>query len=309
MREHDLRQRLERALSSLEVARATASEDPAPGRSQVRKAQQALDAVRTAIARQAADRAKALRTALAEQERLVDQLTAGAIAPREANERNRRLASRLRDLRREIAELNALATAETPPQATGQVERPPGTPTPPPPPPRPKIDLKPTPLGFCLWILVLLAAIAAPLAYRGFVRFGPPLRIEARLTDTGAIRVVCRNQTPLPVALDVPWLDEASSKPGLTEGSKRYGIVCRIREHGADDFRLIIPPLDAWIYSGIPLRAPETFTLGRDMTLELRLDLAKFAQLGAVPRSLHLALTDTSGRTVVTAEVDLPADD
>jgi len=271
----------------------------------MRKAQRALEVVRDAIARQAADRAKALRGALAEQEGLTERVTARTMEPRDANEGNRRLAAQVRELRQEIAELNALAAVQTPAQAGPHVQRPLDTPTP----PRPKINLKPTPLGFCLWVVVFVAAIAAPLAYRGFIRFGPPLRLDAILTDAGAIRVVCRNQTPLPVTLDVPWPEETSSKADPSQGSKRYGIVCRIREHGADDYRLIVPPLDAWVYSGIPLREPKTFTLGRDMTLELRLDVAKFAQLGAVPRSLRFTLTDTSGRPVATAEVELPADD
>ena len=305
MPDRDLRQRLERALSSLEEARATAREDPAAGGSQVRKAQRSLDAVRDAIARQAADRAKALRGALAEQEGLTERVTARTMEPRDANEANRRLAARIGELRQEIAELNALSATETPAQAGPHVQRPLDTPTP----PRPRIDLKPTPLGFCIWVVVFVAAIAAPLAYRGFIRFGPPLRLEAVLTEVGAVRVVCLNQTPLPVTLDVPWPEETPSKADPSEGSKRYGIVCRIREHGADDYRVVVPPLDAWVYSGMPLREPKTFTLGRDMTLELRLDVAKFAQLGAVPRSLRFALTDTSGRPVATAEVELPADD
>ena len=305
MPDRDLRQRLERALSSLEEARATAREDPAAGGSQVRKAQRSLDAVRDAIARQAADRAKALRQTLADQERLVDRVTAGTMEARDANEGNRRLAARVRELRQEIAELNALAAVETPAQPCRDVQRPLDTPTP----SRPKINLKPTPVGFCLWVVVFVAAIAAPLAYRGFIRFGAPLRLDAILTDAGAIRVVCRNETPLPVTLDVPWPEETPSKADPSEGSKRYGIVCRIREHGADDYRVVVPPLDAWVYSGMPLREPKTFTLGRDMTLELRLDVSKFARVGAVPESLRFTLTDTSGRAVATTEVELPSDD
>ena len=309
MPDRDLRQRLQRALSSLDEARATAHEDPVAGGSQVRKAQRALDAVRDAIARQAADRAKALRGALAEQEGLVERVTAGTMEPRDANEGNRRLAARVGELRQKIAELNALAAVETPAWAGGDLERPLDTPAGAPAPSRPTINLKPTPLGFCIWAVVFLAAIAGPLAYRGFIRFCPPVQIDAVLTDTGAVRVVCRNLTPRSVTFCAPWPDETSAKADPSEGSKRYGIVCRIREHGAADHRVIVPALDAWVYSGIPLRAPETFTLGPDMTLELRIDIDKLGHLGALPESLRFTLTDTTGRGVATAQVELPSDD
>ena len=309
MPDSNLRQRLQRALSSLDEARAGARKDPAAAGSKLRKAQQALDAVRDAIGRHAADRAKALRGALAEQERLVERVTAGTLEPRDANERNRPLHARVRELRKEIGELNALAALETPAQAGGEVERPLDTPAGVPTTPRLGIDLKPTPLGFCIWAVVFLAAIAGPLAYRGFIRFGAPVQIDAVFTDPGAVTVVCRNLTPRSVTFCAPWPDEMSAKPDPSEGSKRYGIVCGIREHGAADHRVIVPPLDAWVYSGIPLRAPETFILGPDMSLELRVDVDKLGQLGALPESLRFTVTDTTGRAVATAQVELPSHD
>jgi len=300
--ERDPRERLRRALSFLERARRRA--EPAS----VRQAEHALKSARAAVTRQASGHAKALRRALADQDRLAKRAAAGAIQPQEANETNRRLAARVQGLRGEVAELSALAAAQTSAQAGGFVDVPldeyagsraDG---------RPKIDLKPTPLGLCLWVVVLAAAIAGVLAYRGFIRLGPPVRIEAALDQNGVVRVVCRNRTPFAAAVHVAWPEGGSEQAETNEDTRRYGIVCRIRERGAKEERVVVPPLDAWVHGAMPLRAPEAITLGPGMSVELLLDTSAFLRVGAAPESLRLALTDANGRTAATTEVDLPDD-
>ena len=180
------KERLRHAFSFLEKAKSDET-----GPHDVKRAEALVAGIREEIQREV-ERLKDRNYAVARrQARLIEQLTAGRIKPEKANAVNRRLTVKAQTARASIADLNALLTAATSEQVGGFADLSPrkcvrgasggwvwaG------------IQLKPTRLGFVIWLIAMAAAFAGALMYLGVFRPGEGVSLEVSTPDpvTGTV--------------------------------------------------------------------------------------------------------------------------
>lgn len=214
----------------------------------LRKAEKTFRQAREALISEASTAGKALREGLETQQRLVREVAANRIAPEQANERNRELATRLSALRVQIADINALLNAQPgavaanapdlPIEEYGDRVR-----------TRPRVDLKPSRTGFIIWLLILALIGIAGVFYAGLVQLQAPVRMSvSALQPGGPFTVTVRNDGKLPTQLVVPHI---GNRDGL---NGQYALSVFVR-NPEGEFHAI-ECLDCWVYMGATLNEP-----------------------------------------------------
>ena len=258
-----------------------------------RRALDAVEALRLEVAARAGGLASELRALL---EAHAD-LEENASADTEKAQIN--LAARLAAVRESIAVCNALASAKSAADLGGPSHLsfeqyatlfPPSR--------KPHaIDLKPTPLGFVLWLLAMAVVILGVLLYRGVIFNGSAIVLDAAQTGPFTIRLTLHHSANQPVTLA---LSASNDLP-----SAQYMLTLHAREPGAETFRPVEIPPDCWHCQGNRLSGAQPMDIMPATPLELRLDLTRLAETTIFPDALRFVLTASNGRTVSTQEVTL----
>lgn len=307
----DCKERLRRALSYREKALREAAEagDEAArfaATSHAREAERLVPGIRDELSRDAGRVGEKLQKVLAQQEHLYANVAAGAVRPARANRINRKLAARIDLFRRQLAEFNTCLEATSASELGGFTDMPLAAylrtikKAP------PRISVKPTPAGFVLWIGMVAVAVVGSLYYLDYFKVVPPVALEVGEIDpaTGAIRVMCRNDSQDPILLYVPWHDPIAAETAGSDDLARYGLAVYVRERGSHEFRLFPVPVSAWTYQGRTLQESVPIEVAPRLYVNLVLDKTH-ALAGANPQALRIALLNSAGKPVVQHQIDL----
>lgn len=310
-KELDCKERLRRALSYREKAlreAAEAGDETArfAAASHVREAERLVPGIRDEVSRDAARLGEILQNTLAQQDLLVTRVAEGTLRPAKANRLNRKLAARIDLVRWQLAEFNRCLQATSSEDLGGFAEMPLGAyvraikKTP------PRIRLKPTPVGFALWIGMVALAVLGSLYYLDYFKVVPPVALEVGETDpaTGGIRVMCRNDSQAPILLYVPWHDPIVAETAGSNDLTRYGLAVYVREHNSRQFRLLPVTVSAWTYQGRTLQEGGPIEVAPHLCVNLVLD-ETHALAGTNPEAVRVALLDSDGKPVVQHQIDL----
>ncbi|NIA15826.1 MAG: hypothetical protein GWP08_17320 [Nitrospiraceae bacterium] len=287
MADTDLQTRLRHAWSYYEKAQVAMHPE------HTRRAQDAIEALKQEVAARADDLAGELR-ALLEAHADLDEQASG-----DTQEARHNLADRLAAVRQSIAVCNALASVQSAAGLGGPSHlsfeqyaalfppsRKPHT-----------IDLKPTPLGFILWLLAMAVVIVGILAYRGVILNGTGIALDAAQTGASTLRLTLHHSGAQPVTLSL------STSNGVPSG--QYALSLYAREPGAETFRPIEVPPDCWRYQGDRLSGAQPIDIMPGTPLEVRLDLTRLAETTTLPDALRFVLSGSNGRPISTQEVTL----
>ena len=307
----DCKERLRHALSYREKAlreAAKAVEEVArfAATSHAREAERLLPGIRDEVSREAGRLGERLQNTLAQRELLVARVAEGALRPAKANRLNRRLTARIDPLRRQLAEFNRCLQATSSEELGGFAEMPLAAylraikKT------TPRIPLKLTPAGFALWIGMVALAVLASLYYLDYFKVVPPIALEVGEVDpaTGAIRVMCRNDSPAPILLYVPWHDPLITQAAGFRGSNRYGLALYVREQDSRDFRLFPVAVNACTYQGRTLQETAPIEVAPHLNVNLVFDKNQ-ALAGLNAEAIRIVLVDSAGKPVVEHQINL----
>ena len=288
MTDTDLQTRLQHAWSYREKAQAASHPQ------HLRRAQNVIEDLRKEVAARAGDLAGELRVLLEAHADLDEQ------APGDTKKARQNLAARLANVRRSIAACNALASSKSAADLGGRrhlsLEQYAAffAPTPKP----HAIDLKPTPLGFGLWLMAMAVVILGVLAYRGVILNRNAITLDAAQADAETLTLTLRHTANKPLALSLS--PSAGDAP-----SGQFALSLHAKEPGTHTFRPIEVPLDCWLYRGDRLSDPKLIDIMPRAHTQVSLDLTRFAQTTTLPDALRIIVTTSHGRPVATQEVSL----
>ena len=272
--------------------------------SHAREAARLLPGISDELSREAGRLGALLREALAQQERLVARVQEGTLKAAKANRLNRKVATSIEGYRASLAELNRCLQARSSDELGGFLDMPLSAyvggvkkkPL--------QIPVKPTPVQFVLWVGMVAMAVLGSLYYLDYFEEAPPVALEVGQMDpgTGAIKVMCRNDSQAPILLYVPWHGPIVGEN--TGGLTPYGLALYVREADSRQFRMFPVPVSAWSYQGRTMREGGPIEVAPHLYVNLVLD-EQDALAGMKPEALRISLLNADGKPVVEHQINL----
>jgi hypothetical protein len=166
------------------------------------------------------------------------------------------------------------------------------------------IQLKPTPLGFVVWLACLAIALAITLTYLGVIHWRPTISLDVTEADpvTGMVQVTCLNHGLRMARLHVPWPESGLPATQNGQASEDYGIAVDVREQATKGYRQAPYVLPCWKYEGRPLSEDLVIELAPHVPATLMLD-SRQLRSGAPIESFRVALLRPDRRSVAQREI------